>query len=467
MSRRSGVQFPCDLQRRTGLDKTPEDTPDELCLALIDDQSLVVVIHVVAEWRRPSAPLAATLCGGDLVADAFPGDLALVLREGHQDAEHQASRRVGGVELLRDRDETHILLFENLDHAEEIEQGARQPVDLVNDNDIDLTVRDVLEQPFERRALHRPARESAIVILAGRQFPSARGLASNERLAGFALGVEGVEFLLQTVLMALARIAEGKSESCCGPSSCCGGNQEHEAAQLAQSIGYDADELANLPEGANMGLSCGNPVALASLREGEVVLDLGSGGGFDVFIAGRKVGATGRAIGVDMTPEMISKARRNLEAYRERSGLDNVEFRLGEIEHLPVADASVDAVMSNCVINLSPDKPQVWREIARVLKPGGRVLVSDIALLKPLPENVQASVEALVGCVAGAALMDETKAMVHAAGLTDARFERKSGYVDNMPDWPDPVSRKLAGHFPPGTKPSDFVTSLNVTARKA
>lgn len=264
-----------------------------------------------------------------------------------------------------------------------------------------------------------------------------------------------------------ADIARGKKNCCCGPPSCCGSeNREESALKLAGSLGYDAAELASLPEGANMGLSCGNPVALASLSEGEVVLDLGSGGGFDVFIAGSKVGASGRAIGVDMTPEMLSKARRNLEAYREQSGLENVEFRLGEIEHLPVADASVDVVISNCVINLSPDKPQVWREIARVLKPGGRVSVSDIALLKPLPKDAQASVEALVGCVAGAVLVDETKAMVHAAGLTDAEFECKSGYIASMADWSDPVFRELAGHFPPGTKPGDFVTSLNVTARK-
>lgn len=271
----------------------------------------------------------------------------------------------------------------------------------------------------------------------------------------------------EAVRSGYARIAEDTTTSCCGPSSCCGEDPKDEAAQLALSIGYDAGELANLPDGANMGLSCGNPVALASLREGETVLDLGSGGGFDVFIAGRKTGASGRAIGVDMTPEMLSKARRNLEAYRKQSGLDNVEFRLGEIEHLPVPDASVDVVISNCVINLSPDKPQVWREIARVLKSGGRVSVSDIALLKPLPEGAQASVEALVGCVAGAVLVDETREMVRAAGLTDAQFECKSDYVDSMAGWSDPVFRELAGLFPPGTKPGDFVTSLNVTARKA
>ena len=264
-----------------------------------------------------------------------------------------------------------------------------------------------------------------------------------------------------------AQIAEGKVTSCCGPTSCCGGGGADTAEQLAQSIGYAADELAQLPEGANLGLSCGNPVALASLREGEVVLDLGSGGGFDVFIAGRKVGPGGRAIGIDMTPEMISRARRNLASYRELSGLDNVEFRLGEIEHLPVADASVDVVISNCVINLSPDKPQVWREIARVLKPGGRVSVSDIALLKPLPKTAVASVEALVGCIAGAALVEETKAMVRAAGLAEAAFECKPGVIESMADWSDPVFRELANLFPDGSTPSDFVTSLNVTAHKA
>src|SRR5215469_10749335 len=179
------------------------------------------------------------------------------------------------------------------------------------------------------------------------------------------------ESVRQMVRDGYSKIAE-KDTSCCSGVSCCGSNAE-DSAQLAQYVGYSAEELAALPDGANMGLSCGNPNALAALRPGEVVLDLGSGGGFDVFIAARKVGATGRAIGVDMTPEMLAKARKNIAAYREHSGLNNVEFRLGEIEHLPAADNTVDVVISNCVINLSPDKPQVWREIARVLKPGGRV----------------------------------------------------------------------------------------------
>lgn len=215
-----------------------------------------------------------------------------------------------------------------------------------------------------------------------------------------------------------------------------------------------------------MGLSCGNPNALASLKAGEVVLDLGSGGGFDVFIAGPKVGAHGRVIGVDMTAEMLTKARRNIAGYRQSSGLDNVEFRLGEIEHLPVADASVDVVISNCVINLSPDKPQVWREIARVLRPGGRVAVSDLALLQPLPPAVAEMVEALVGCVAGAVLAAETERMMREAGLVDVSLTPKPGYVAAMTNWNDPLYRQIVDQLPSGTKPSDYITSLEMTANK-
>ncbi|HOX36406.1 MAG TPA: arsenite methyltransferase [Candidatus Brocadiia bacterium] len=259
-----------------------------------------------------------------------------------------------------------------------------------------------------------------------------------------------------------AKIAR-KGGSCCSPNSkCCGPSPE----SVAEVVGYSSEELSALPDGANMGLSCGNPTAIASLRSGEVVLDLGSGGGFDVFIAARKVGPTGRAIGVDMTPDMISKARKNAESFARKTGLNNVEFRLGEIEHLPVADASVDVVISNCVINLSPDKSQVWREIARALKPGGRVSVSDLALLRPLPESVRTSVEALIGCVAGAVLVDETKEMIKAAGLRRAKFEMKSDYIDSMSDWSDPLYKEIAGNLPAGTKPGDYVTSLSITATK-
>lgn len=251
------------------------------------------------------------------------------------------------------------------------------------------------------------------------------------------------------------------SGGCCGPSStCCGGDS------ISERIGYAPDELHALPEGADMGLSCGNPTAIASLRPGETVLDLGSGGGFDCFIAGPKVGETGRVIGVDMTPEMLSKARRNLAAYRDHSGLNNVEFRLGEIEHLPVADASVDVVISNCVLNLSPEKPQVWREIARVLKPGGRVAVSDLALLHPLPERVREMVEALVGCVTGAVLVDETNRMMRDAGLVDIQLTPKPIYVQAMSEAEDPLYRKILAHLPAGSSPSDYITSLDISARK-
>lgn len=268
-----------------------------------------------------------------------------------------------------------------------------------------------------------------------------------------------------------AKVREGygaiarQSGSCCGPAkSCCGGA---DAGALASNVGYTPEELSILPEGANMGLSCGNPTAIAELKPGEVVLDLGSGGGFDVFIAGTKVGATGRVIGVDMTPDMLTKARKNIAAYREKTGLDNVEFRLGEIEHLPVADNTVDVIISNCVINLSPDKPQVWREMARVLKPGGRVAISDLALLRPLPGKIMSMIEALVGCIAGAVLVKDTEKMAADAGLVQIALEEKNGYIDMMTNWNDPLFRAILDALPPGTKMSDFVTSLNVGARKA
>jgi SAM-dependent methyltransferase len=257
----------------------------------------------------------------------------------------------------------------------------------------------------------------------------------------------------------------GGGVGCCSGQSCCV-SVSTDADQLAQQIGYNEAELATLPESANMGLSCGNPTALASLKPGEVVLDLGSGGGFDCFLAGPRVGPTGRVIGIDMTPEMLSKARHNVKSYRQRTGLDNVEFRLGEIEHLPVPDNSVHVVISNCVINLSPDKPQVWREIARVLKPGGRVAVSDLALLRPLPEAVRSMVEALVGCIAGAVLVSDTERFAREAGLADIRLEQKPDYVASMTSFQDPLYQKIAAALPPSTRPADFVTSLNVTARK-
>lgn len=262
-----------------------------------------------------------------------------------------------------------------------------------------------------------------------------------------------------------AQIGAG-AQSCCAPGGGCCGPATFTPDQLAQAIGYSQRELSFAPEGANMGLSCGNPTAIASLCAGETVLDLGAGGGFDCFIAGAKVGAQGRVIGVDMTPEMVSKARRNIEGYAKQTKLANVEFRLGEIENLPVADASVDVVISNCVLNLSPDKPRVWREVARVLKPGGRVAVSDLALLKPLPDAVRADVEALVGCVAGAVLVEETRAQAEAAGLSDIVLYSKPEYIDAMTNWEDPLYRKIVAALPPGSKPSDYITSLDVTAAR-
>ena len=254
-------------------------------------------------------------------------------------------------------------------------------------------------------------------------------------------------------------MSTGESGGCCGPTTLT-------PEQVAIAVGYSGDDLTVLPEGSNMGLSCGNPTALAALEAGEVVVDLGSGGGLDCFLAGPKVGAQGRVIGVDMTPEMLSKARRNLASYRERSGLDNVEFRLGEIEHLPLADASVDVVISNCVINLSTDKRRVWREIARVLRPGGRVAVSDLALLKPLPAAVLADAEALVGCIAGAELVEAVRAAVVDAGLTDLEMTAKPQYVEAMTDWQDPLYRKIAAALPEGASISEYIVSLDIGARK-
>jgi SAM-dependent methyltransferase/protein-tyrosine-phosphatase len=252
----------------------------------------------------------------------------------------------------------------------------------------------------------------------------------------------------------------GSGGGCCGPSS-------FTPEDLAQAIGYAQGDLSAVPDGANMGLSCGNPTALASLRPGEVVLDLGSGGGFDCFVAGPKVGRNGKVIGVDMTPAMVTKARRNLTAYAAQTGLENVEFRLGEIENIPVADNSVDVVISNCVLNLSPDQPRVWCEIARVLKPGGRVAVSDLVLLKPLPPQVRVDVEALVGCVAGASLASLVENMARKAGLRDVRVERKPGYVDSMVDWQDPLYKRIIASLGPRERIADFVTSANITAAKA
>jgi len=202
-------------------------------------------------------------------------------------------------------------------------------------------------------------------------------------------------------------------KSGCG-GTCCA----ESASPVSQAIGYSDDELRSIPQGADLGLGCGNPTALASLKKGDVVLDLGSGAGIDCFLAAEKVGPTGRAIGVDMTHEMIERARDN--ARKEKA--DNVEFRLGEIEHLPVADASVDVIISNCVINLSPDKPQVFREAYRALRRGGRLMVSDIVLRGELPTEVRESMEHYVGCIAGASKIDDYLGAIRDAGFRDVKI---------------------------------------------
>lgn len=211
--------------------------------------------------------------------------------------------------------------------------------------------------------------------------------------------------------------------SCCGPaSSCCGSGDTTDT--IAQKVGYSEEDLAAVPEGSNLGLGCGNPVAMASLKQGETVLDLGSGPGFDCFLAARRVGETGRVIGVDMTSEMLARGRENARKGEYR----NVEFRLGEIEHLPVEDNSVDVILSNCVINLSTDKAQVFREAFRVLKPGGRLMISDTVIIKPLPEFLQQSMAAYVGCVSGAMRRHEYIETVKAAGFKEVQIVKETPF---------------------------------------
>jgi ubiquinone/menaquinone biosynthesis C-methylase UbiE len=222
----------------------------------------------------------------------------------------------------------------------------------------------------------------------------------------------GPDEIKNVVRKEYAKFALAGSSCCPGAHSCCGSAPA--ADEIGRRIGYSDEDLKNAPEGANLGLGCGNPVALASLKEGEIVLDLGSGAGFDCFLAAGQVGQTGKVIGVDMTPDMLSKARDNAV----KGGFQNVEFRLGEIEHLPVPDNHVDAIISNCVINLSPEKDQVFREAFRVLKSGGRLMVSDIVLLRELPGAIRDSVAAYVGCVAGAVLKDQ-----YLEGMRSAGFE--------------------------------------------
>jgi arsenite methyltransferase len=230
-----------------------------------------------------------------------------------------------------------------------------------------------------------------------------------------------------------------QGSSCCGPSaSCCGGAGL--AQSVSKSIGSTDEDLGAVPQGANLGLGCGNPVALASLKEGQTVLDLGSGAGFDCFLASSKVGTEGRIIGVDMTPEMIDKARKNAK----HGGYENVEFRLGEIENLPAADNSVDAVISNCVLNLVPDKGRAFRETFRVLRPGGRLMISDLVLLKELPEVIMNSIEAYIGCLSGASMRDEYLEAIRAAGFEDVRIVEEADFPIGLM-LNDPTEKAIVG----------------------
>ncbi len=253
-----------------------------------------------------------------------------------------------------------------------------------------------------------------------------------------------------------------QGSSCCQPlSSCCGGGRDAEL--ISKSLGYTDQDLKAVPEGANLGLGCGNPLALASLREGETVLDLGSGAGFDCFLAARQVGKNGKVIGVDMTPEMLDQARGNAV----KGGFTNVEFRLGEIENLPVADREVDVVISNCVINLSPAKERVFREAFRTLKPGGRLMVSDIVLLQELPEGLKNSVAAYTACVAGAETKEEYLKAIQKAGFQQIEIHKETVFPTEVL-LQDPLVQEMAEQLNPqkAQELADSVVSISVSAVK-
>jgi SAM-dependent methyltransferase len=248
-------------------------------------------------------------------------------------------------------------------------------------------------------------------------------------------------------------IAAAQGESgCCAPaaSSCCEASGASTEAGKSLQMGYSEAELAAVPEGANLGLGCGNPQAIAAMRPGETVVDLGSGAGFDCLLAARQVGPAGHVIGVDMTQEMLKKARENAA----KVGAGNVEFRLGEIEHLPIADGTADVVISNCVVNLVPDKEQVFREAFRVLRPGGRLAISDVVNTAPLPPDLQADPTLICGCVVGAATVRQIETWLAEAGFADIRVT------------PKPESRELIKTWAPGRRVEDYVTSAIVEGRK-
>jgi len=247
------------------------------------------------------------------------------------------------------------------------------------------------------------------------------------------------------------KIAAATATGCgCSSATCCAAPAGASAGDISLQLGYSSDELSGVPEGANMGLGCGNPQAIAALAPGETVLDLGSGGGFDCFLAARAVGDTGQVIGVDMTPEMISKSRQNAG----KAGFANVDFRLGELENLPVADGIVDVIISNCVINLSPEKQRVFREAFRVLKPGGRLAVSDVVRTAEMPDSVKKDLALYTGCIAGASSLPELEAMLRSAGFADIRIKPKNESRTFIRDWA------------PGTDIENYIVSAVIEAIK-
>jgi SAM-dependent methyltransferase len=245
------------------------------------------------------------------------------------------------------------------------------------------------------------------------------------------------------------------ASDCCGSdddTACCGDGEPTGDEDLSALMGYSESDLDAVASGANLGLGCGNPTAIASLDAGDTVLDLGSGAGFDCFLAAREVGPSGRVLGVDMTPAMVERARENVA----KNDVSNVEFRLGEIEHLPVADGVVDVVISNCVVNLSPDKPRVFREAYRVLRPGGRLAISDVVETAPMPDDVRADPESVAACVAGASTISELETMLEAAGFVDVAIEPKADSEAFIREWDDArdVSEYVVSATIEGRKPS-------------
>lgn len=254
----------------------------------------------------------------------------------------------------------------------------------------------------------------------------------------------------KTVREQYSKVAESVGSGCCGTDSSCCTESAPNAKLTSMALGYSNNDVNQVPEGANMGLGCGNPKTIASLKKGETVLDLGSGGGFDCFLALKEVGESGQIIGVDMTSEMVSKSRINAD----KAGYQNIDFRLGEIEHLPVADAVVDVIISNCVINLSPEKAKVFKDAFRVLKPGGRLAISDVVATADIPEEAKNDPALYTGCLSGASSVNDINDMLKAAGFDAIKIKPKD------------ESKTFIRTWIPGSKLEDFVISASIEAVK-